>query len=78
MWPVEMMTEDEYRDRMDRIALARQQRDAAIHAAQEQFTDEVVDAYEGGLTLYDIQHATGVSITTIRTRMKERGVKARR
>jgi DNA-directed RNA polymerase specialized sigma24 family protein len=78
MWPVEMMTEDEYRDRMDRIALARQERDDAIHAAQEQFTDEVIAAYEGGLTLYDIQHATGVSITTIRTRMKERGVQARR
>lgn len=73
-----MMSEDEYQGLMDHIAAARQQRDEEIEAAQDHFADEVVAAYQAGLTLYDINHATGVSITTIRTRLKEHGVSARR
>jgi DNA-directed RNA polymerase specialized sigma24 family protein len=73
-----MMSEDEYRERMDAIARARQTRDDEVAAAQERFNDLVVAAYEEGLTLYDINHATGLSITTIRTRLKERGVQARK
>ena len=72
-----MMSEEEYQALMDSIAVARQQRDAAVEAAQEKFTDELIAAYEAGLTLYDINHATGVSITTIRTRFKKRGFRPR-
>lgn len=73
-----MMTDDEYQELMDRVALARSKRDDTVDAAQEQFTDAVVAAYEAGLTLYDINHATGLSITTIRSRLKQRDVPARR
>lgn len=67
-----MMTEDEYREAMDAIHNARAARDAAVTAAQEKFADQIVAAYEGGLTLYDLNVATGLSITTIRTRLRER------
>lgn len=72
------MSDEDYQNRMDVLSVARQQRDAAVDAAQAQFTDTIVVAYEGGLTLYDINTATGLSITTIRARLKERGVKARK
>jgi len=73
-----MMSESEYESRMDALVAARRDRDAAVEAAQEKFTDELVEAYESGLTIYDINHATGLSITTVRTKFKQRGVKMRR
>ena len=65
-----MMSEDDYQQRMDRIVHARQQRDEAIEDAQGRLTDEIVEAYQAGLTLQDINHATGLSVTTIRSRLK--------
>ena len=73
-----MMTEDEYRAAMDMIAAAKAHRDEAIETAQKSLTLHIAMAYDAGLTLYDIQHATGLSITTIRSRLKEHGVEMRR
>jgi DNA-directed RNA polymerase specialized sigma24 family protein len=73
-----MMSEAEYNNRMDRLARARQRRDEASEAAQERFIDDIVDAYGIGLTIYDIGHATGLSITTVRKHLKGRGVQMRK
>ena len=73
-----MMSEEEYQELMDRIALSRKERDEAVEAAQERFSDALAAAYEAGLSFYDINHATGLSITTVRSRLKQRGIRARR
>ena len=73
-----MMSESEYEGRMDQLVSARRRRDLDVEAAQVTFTNELIEAYESGLTIYDINHATGLSVTTIRSRFKQRGVQMRR
>lgn len=72
------MTEDEYHQWLDRLAQDRHARDEAVEAAQKRLTDAIIEAYKAGLTLYDINYATGLSITTIRSKFKDRGVQTRR
>ena len=68
------MNEDEFAAAMDAVAQARTERDAATEAAQTAFVDAVVTGYEAGLTIVDLAHASRVSTTTLRARLRERGI----
>lgn len=72
-----MMNEEEFDAAMDRVALARSERDTEIEAARQRFIKTVIDAYEGGLTMPDIRHATGLSETTLRGWFREHNVTVR-
>lgn len=72
-----MLSEQEYTAEMDRVAQALVDRNRALAAAQETFADAVIHAYEAGLSIADIRHATGIAHATIRNRLLERGVEIR-
>jgi hypothetical protein len=55
----------------------RATRDRKVEEAQTEFDRLLVDAYNEGLSLYDLHYATGVSISSLRVRLRLAGAEIR-
>lgn len=62
---------------METITKARERRDQAVEKAQNAFSAVLAEGYRSGLSLDDLHRASGLSVTTLRTRLKLAGVEMR-